>query len=312
MTNPKFTNVGRAQKAVPTENDSLIRFAELLQLRSLAEGTQKMYLNFMRKLGARVGTDPATMKEEQAREYLLYLKNKLGYSPSSMRTAAASMRAFYGLMLGHDWRLFEVVRSPDASKLPIILTREQVGRLLAALREPRFIMIFRLIYACGLRISEALNLEVGDIHGHSSRPRLHLRGAKGGKDRYVPLPEWALKELRIWWRTHRHRKWVFPGEGPNGRPSSTASEPMTAAALRECLSAVVAQVGLPQGTHVHTLRHCYATHLLEEGVDIRLISAYLGHSSLETTMVYLHLTAVNEAQTHAALARLQPPACAAR
>ena len=312
MSSPKSITQGRAVKAVPTENDSQVRFAELLKLRSLAEGTQKMYLRFMRKLGAHVGVDPAVLKEEQARAYLLYLKDKRGYSPSSMRTAAAAMRAFYCLLLGHDWRLFDVVRSPDASKLPVVLTRDQVARLFSALKEPRFIMVYRLIYACGLRISEALNLQVGDIHGHTNRPRLHLRDSKGGKDRYVPLPDWTLKELRVWWGTHRHRKWVFPGEGPNGKPSATAAAPMPSASLRECLNAVVSQLGLPQGTHVHTLRHCYATHLLEEGVDIRLISAYLGHASLETTMVYLHLTAVNDAKTHEALARLKPTSCAAR
>jgi site-specific recombinase XerD len=311
MIKPRSTTIARPHKAVPTENESQVRFAELLKLRSLAEGTQRMYLSFMRKLGAYFGIDPATLREEQAREYLLYLKDKLGYSPSSMRVGAAAMRAFYGLLLGHDWRLFDVVRCSDASKLPIVLTREQVARLLAAIREPRFYMILSLIYACGLRISEALTLEVSDIHSHG-RARLHLRSAKGRKDRYVPLPDWVLKQLRVWWRTHRHRKWIFPGEGPNGKVSATAAVPMSPAALRECFNAVVAQLGLPPGTHVHTLRHCYATHLLEEGVDIRLISAYLGHASLETTMVYVHLTAVNEVKTHEALARLQPSSCAAR
>lgn len=303
---------GRAAKVVPADPDSLVRFAELLKLRSLSPGTQAMYLRFVRKLAARTGGDPAVLTEVQIRAHLLYLKQERAYSPSSMRTAVAAMRAYFGLHLGHAWKLFDLVRSPDAKTLPTVLTREELARFFGAVRERRFQMLFRLIYACGLRISEALKLEVTDIK--KDGPRLHIRGAKGLKDRYVPLPSWAYQELRVWWLTHRHPKWVFPGFGSGRHTQASAAivlpravEPMCADSVRQCLRLIVAVLGLPKGMCVHTLRHCYATHLLEEGVNLRLISAYLGHASLETTMIYLHLTAANEATTHAALARLQPP-----
>jgi site-specific recombinase XerD len=316
MSSHQSTAKGRAAKAVPADPESLVRFAELLKLRSLAASTQAEYLRYVRKLAARVKRDPADLDEAQVRAYLLHLKEKHAYAPSSMRTACAAMRAYYGLHLGHDWKLFDLVRSPDALKLPAVLTREEVARLFAAVRELRFQMVLRLIYACGLRISEAVNLQVTDIRRDG--PRLHLRGTKGGKERFVPLPRWAYEELKLWWKTHRHPKWVFPGVGRGWRDGAAdvaklavAVEPMGLGSIQHCVRLVVAAARLPQGTCVHTLRHSYATHLLEEGVNLRLISAYLGHVSLETTMIYLHLTAVNEAGTHAALARLQPPPCPA-
>lgn len=317
MSSHKSTKKGGAAPAVlPSDPESLVRFAELLKLRSLALSTQAEYLRYIRKLAARVNGDPAGLDEAQVREHLLHLKVEHAYSPSSMRTAVAAMRAYYGLLLARDWKLFDLVRSPDAKKLPAVLTREEIARLFAEVREPRFQMVFRLIYACGLRISEAINLEVTDIK--KDGPRLHIRGAKGAKDRYVPLPLWAYQELKTWWPTHRHPKWVFPGVGRGWRDGASAVEklavavePMGVGSIQHCMRLVVASARLPKGTCVHTLRHSYATHLLEKGVNIRLISAYLGHSSLETTMIYLHLTAVNEAGTHAALAQLQPPPCPA-
>ena len=180
MSSHKSTKKGGAASAVlPSDPESLVRFADLLKLRSLALSTQAEYLRYVRKLATRVNGDPAGLDEAQVREHLLHLKVEHAYSPSSMRSAVAAMRAYYGLLLGHDWKLFDLVRSPDARKLPAVLTREEIARLLAEVRERRFQMVFRLIYACGLRISEAINLEVTDIKRDG--PRLHIRGAKGAR-----------------------------------------------------------------------------------------------------------------------------------
>jgi site-specific recombinase XerD len=172
-------------------------------------------------------------------------------------------------------------------------------------------VVLRLIYACGLRVSEAVSLEVTDIKRDG--PRLHLCRAKGNKDRLVPLPLWAYRELQDYWRTHRHPRWVFPGVGRGWRETpggierlGHAVEPMGVGSIQHCVRLARVDARLPASTHVHTLRHSYATHLLEEGVSIRLISAYLGHASLETTLIYTHLTAVNEASARVVLDRLRP------
>ena len=301
---------GTKRKHAP-DAESVVRFAETMKLRSLADTTRDEYLRFVRKLAARHGGDPAALDEAQVRAHLLRLKDEHHYSPSSMRTAVAAMRAYYGLHLGRDWKLFDLVRSPSAQKLPVVLTRAEVQRLFATVREARFRTLFRLIYACGLRIGEAVTLEVQDLREPG---RLHLRETKGNKERHVPLPPVMLQELRALWKTHRHPRWIFPGVGRGWREQPEqvarlghAAEPLGVGSVQHCLRLIRAEAQLPKDTVVHTLRHSYATHLLEAGVSIRLISAYLGHSSLETTLIYTHLTAVNEASAREAVARLLDP-----
>jgi len=310
MSSHKSTAKGCAAQAALADPESLVRFAELLKLRGLAPATQKEYLRMVRKLAARTGGDPSGLDEAGLRAHLLRLKDEHRYSPSSMRTAVAAMRAFFGLQLGREWRLFDLVRAPKERKLPMVLTREEVARLFATVQEPRFRTVLRLIYACGLRLGEALTLEVGDVRGGD---HVHLRQTKGNCERYVPLPAMMLGELRAFWKTHRHPRWLFPsvGRGWRERPEArerlaTAPTPMGHGSVQHCLRQVIADARLPKGTCVHTLRHSYATHMLEEGVSIRLISEYLGHTSIETTAIYTHLTAVNEAGARAAITRLLP------
>jgi len=302
---------GGVKKIHAPDAESVARFAETMRLRSLAQATREEYLRFVRKLAVRHGGDPATLEENQVRAHLLRLKDEHHYSPSSMRTAVAAMRAYYGVHLGRDWKLFDLVRSPSAQTLPAVLTRSEVARLFAAVREPRFKTLFRLIYACGLRIGEAVTIEVRDLREPG---RVHIREAKGNKERLVPLPEAMRAELRAFWKTHRHPRWIFPSVGRGWREQperlaqlGRAAEPMGVGSVQHCLRIARAQARLPEGTVVHTLRHSYATHLLEAGVSIRLISAYLGHASLETTLIYTHLTAVNEASAREAVARLLEP-----
>lgn len=149
------TRRGAEKKNPAPDGESLVRFQETLRLRSLAEATQAEYLRFVRKLAARCSGDPSALDEAAVRAHLLRLKDEHRYSPSSMRTAVSAMRAFFGLHLGRDWKLFDLVRSPSAQKLPMVLTREEVARLFAVVRVPRFRTLFRLIYACGLRIGPA-------------------------------------------------------------------------------------------------------------------------------------------------------------
>lgn len=311
MSTHKSTARKRADRVVLADPESLVRFAELLKLRSLAASTQVGHLRVLLRLCARAGGEIAGLDEAQVRAHVLHLKEHRAYSPSSIRTAVAALRAYYGLHLGRDWKLFDLVRSPDPLRLPQVLTRTEVARLFSVVRTERFRVVLRVIYGCGLRVGEAVNLEVGDLLGGL---RVRIRQAKGSKDRYVPLPEWLLAELRLWWKTHRHPRWIFPGVGRGWRAGTagaaqlaTAVEPMSVPSIQHCMRLAVAAAQLPQGTCLHTLRHSYATHLLDAGVSIRLISAYLGHASLETTLIYTHLTAANEAGARAVLEQLRPP-----
>jgi site-specific recombinase XerD len=279
-------------------HDSLRRLDEALTLRSLASTTREEYHRYLRKLAERTKSDPATLDEAQVRAHLLRMKEVQRYSPSTMRSACAALQFFFRHVVGRDWKLFDLVRSPDRSKLPAVLTREEVQRLLGAVQERRFAMILRLIYGCGLRIGEAVKLEVRDIQRGGTM--LFIREAKGGKDRLVPLPANLLQELRAWWREHRHPRLLFPAVGRGwrehgGQPLS--DEPMSDGSIQQCFRVALGTAGFPRGAAtVHTLRHSYATHLLEAGVSLRQIGSYLGHTSLDTTVVYTHLTAVSEAK----------------
>ena len=283
--------------------DSLQRLEEALSLRSLARSTRDEYMRFVRKLATHAGCDPASLDEAAVRAHLLRLKDQQRYSP----TAVAALRFFHQHVCGRDWKLFDLVRCPDRAKLPTVLTRAEVARLLAAVREERFRVILRLIYACGLRIGEAVKLTVDDIR-HDGKS-LFITGAKGGKDRYVPLPAAMLLELRGWWKQHRHPRLLFPAVGRGWREHRYAriarcEEPMSIGSIQHCMRYAVVASGVPQRTTPHTLRHSYATHLLEAGVSLRQIAAYLGHSSLDTTVIYTHLTAVSEEKARAMIEAL--------
>jgi integrase/recombinase XerD len=198
---------------------------------------QAQYSRDVRKLAERVKRDPATLDEAEVRMHLLRLKTDHHYSGSTMRTAVCAMRNFYGHLLGHQWKLFDLVRSPDRKTLPAVLTRAEVARLFGAIKEPRFRTVLRLIYGCGLRVREATTLQVSDIKAEP--PRLHLHHTKGNKERCVPLPPAMLRELRAYWCTHRNPQWVFPGlgrgwrEGLGGRERlAQTAEPMDVGSIR--------------------------------------------------------------------------------
>jgi integrase/recombinase XerD len=289
--------------------ESLQRLAEALSLRSLARSTCEEYLRFVRKLAIHAGCDPATLEEAAVRTHLLHLKEAHNYSPSSMRTAVSALRFFHQHVCGRNWKLFDLVRCPSRAQPPLVLSRPEVRRLFAAVREERFRIVLRLLYACGLRIGEAVKLTIADIRQEGQM--IFIRGAKGGKDRYVPLPKGMLFELRAWWKQHRHPRLLFPAVGRGWREHryeriARCDEPMSIGSIQKCMHEAVVATKLPTGTSPHTLRHSYATHLLEDGVSLRQIAAYLGHSSLDTTVIYTHLTMVSEAKARTVIEGLLP------
>jgi site-specific recombinase XerD len=289
---------------------SLTKFSDFVQLKDYRQPTRDEYVRYVRKLGEHYQCDPATLTEDQVRAYFLFLRQEKKFGGSAMKLARCALRAFFRDCLHvSGWTVFEQVRIAPPQTLPLVLSREQVAALLGAVQLPRYRTALGLIYHTGLRVGEAVRIELRDLRDtHTEHPRLHVRCGKGGKDRFVPLTAALVTELREWWITHRHPLWLFPGPTSGWRERAQRPDAIQRADAHLSVSAVQnvfrlarATAGLPVEATVHTLRHCYATHLLEEGVSLRLISQYLGHASLETTVIYTHLTPLNEARTRAAL-----------
>ncbi len=233
-----------------------------------------------------------------------------------MKGAKYSLLCFYAQYLKvQGWTVFQELRIAEPRTLPVVLSRGEVQSVLAAVREPRFRACLRLMYHCGLRVGEAVSLRLQDIHGRENPPRLHIRNGKGGKDRYVPIAVPMIEELRQWWRTHRNRTFLFPCPECGRSKGALAlcqvlrqsAAPMSIASVQLAYRLARVAGGVNPASTTHTLRHSYATHLLEEGVSLRQISQYLGHESLDTTARYTHLTAISEARTQAALRTLFQP-----
>jgi len=212
------------------------------------------------------------------------------------------IRYFYTHTLPRPWETLKKLRVPKQKTLPDVLTVDEVRRLIDAVRTPHNKTYLWTVYSLGLRLTEGLHLQVGDVDGQ--RMLVHVHRGKGAKDRYVPLPARTLDMLRAYWATHRNPAWLFPATGRNHQQGATATEPMAKTSVQGAIRRVVVQLGLRKNVSIHTLRHSYATHLLEAGVNLRLIQQYLGHSSLQTTMVYLHLTSQGQQEAIATIEQL--------
>ncbi len=268
------------------------KMIEDMQLRGLAAKTQQAYMHAVKQLAAHYDKSPDRIGEKELRQYFLHLKNERQISNSTFRVALCGIKFFYQQTLGQEWKVFDLVRPVREKKLPVVLSRVEVRRVLGCIHRPRYRVCLSTIYACGLRVREGVYLQVQDIS--SDRMQVHVRchkrdekrqvqRPKRGKERYVPLPASALQMLRHYWVTHRHPVWLFPT--PNGE-----DKPMSVSGVQRCFKAALQESGVQKKASVHTLRPSYATHLLEAGVDLRGIQAYLGHSSPKTTAVYTHLT----------------------
>ena len=273
-----------------------------LQLRGLSERTQEAYLRAVRQLADHYGTPPDALDERQLRQYFLYLKNEKQFAPASLKLAYNGIKFFYTHTCPREWQTLESFRVPRQKSLPDVLTVEEVRRLIGAVRTPHNRAYLWTVYSLGLRLQEGLFLEVGDID--AARMLVHVHRGKGAKDRYVPLPPKTLQTLRDYWKSHRNPRLLFPATGRSRKLAPTATEPMGKASVQGAMRRVVLGLGMKKSISVHTLRHSYATHLLEAGVSLRLIQQYLGHSSLQTTMVYLHLTSLGQEQARAAIDKL--------
>ena len=276
-----------------------------LQLAGLSEGTQGTYLRVVRQLAVHYHTPPDRLSEQQVRDYLLHLKNDKKSASSTLGIAYSAIKFFYSHTVPRDWPTLQRIRVPKEKRLPDVLTIDEVRQLIGAVRKLRFRTYFATVYSLGLRRNEGLHLQVPDID--SARMLVHVHRGKGAKDRFVPLPARTLTLLREYWVTHRNPVWLFP-EIRSGQCGAVSSDgPMSKQSVQHAMQRVVRQLGLRKAVSIHTLRHSYATHLMEAGVNLRLIQQYLGHSSLQTTMVYLHLTTVSQEQAIAVINKLMEP-----
>ena len=257
--------------------------------------SQKSYWACVRQLSEHFDRSPDLLSAEELRQYFIYLKTERRFSRQSSTQALCAIKLFWEKTLQRVWPAeLEFARATPQFKLPVILSAGEVRNIIARVPALDHRVALITIYSCGLRLGEALHLEVGDID--SKRMFLHIRAGKGNRDRYVPLPQRTLELLRQLWRTHRHPRWLFPAKGHSGLGAATATEPMCHSTLQRGFRLALRASGIKKAAHIHTLRHSYATHLLEQGENLRQLQVNLGHHSPTTTVIYTHLTALCQTQ----------------
>ena len=264
------------------------KMIEDMQLRGLSTSTHENYVRAVRQLAEHWGKSPDQITEKEIREYFLYLKTVKQVAPSTFSVILCGIKFFYQYTLQRDWSILDLVRPRRERKLPVVLSVSEVRQLLGCLRSTRYKACLTTIYACGLRLQEGVGLQVSDID--SSRMVVQVRRGKGMKDRYVPLPERVLEMLRQSWVTHRHPVWLFPTRVRGGKDPASAKAPLRGRSAQRAFQAALRESGIQKQASVRSLRHSYATHLLQSGVNLRVIQSYLGHVSIQSTAIYTHLT----------------------
>ena len=281
------------------------RMSQDLQLRGMAQRTHDGYLREVRKLACHYHTPPDQLTEQQVADYLLYLINDCDFAPGSLRVAYSGLKFFFTYTEPRDWQVLTKLRIPKQKTLPDVLSVDEVHQLMAAVRQPRNRAYFWTVYTLGLRMSEALSLQIGDID--AERMQVHVHRGKGAKDRFITLPESTLHVLRSYWKTHRNPKLLFPQISRRKNAASTSTRPMDPSTVQGCIKSVVDALGFTKQISLHTLRHSIATHLFEAGVSLRWIQKFLGHKNLQTTLIYLHLTDPHEEEGREVLNDLAQP-----
>jgi integrase/recombinase XerD len=256
------------------------RMLEDMRIRNLSVHTQLSYLQQVSSFANHYQVSPEELGLEQVRAWQVHLLEVRKLAPSSLALATSALRFLYKVTLKRDWPLEELPLPKKPLKLPVILSREEAGRFLESVGNLKHRTLLMTCYAAGLRISEATHLRVGDID--SQRMMLRVEQGKGQKDRYVMLSPRLLEALRAYFRVVRPHHWLFP--------SRVNGEPMTRGAVLEACEKAREHCGIHKPITPHSLRHAFATHLLEDGADVRTIQLLLGHRSLSTTARYLKVS----------------------
>lgn len=286
MASPKasrFPPEMSEQSPAPCEPALLERMVEELRLRGYSPRTRKVYLGHVRRFlrtASPAGSDGRDDLAEAARRFLLHLLHDRKRSHSYVNQAISALRFFFAFVLGREAPEGKLIRPRTERRLPVILSGNEVARLLASVRNRKHRALLMLIYSAGLRVGEVVRLRVRDID--SERMLVHVRQAKGRKDRYVMLSETALRALRDYWREERPADWLFQGARP-GRH-------LTERSVQKVFSTALKRSSIRKRVSVHSLRHAFATHLLESGTDVRFIQELLGHQSTRTTQIYTRVS----------------------
>ncbi|MFQ5542020.1 MAG: tyrosine-type recombinase/integrase [Candidatus Binatia bacterium] len=255
------------------------RMIEEMRLRNFAPTTQKSYLYAVARLAKHYKRGPDQLDKEQIRSYLLYLTAERNLSPNTMNGFIAGLRFFYNETLGWEETKLFIPPRKKSSPLPEVLSPSEVVRLMDAARGLKQRVLLMTTYSAGLRVSELVHLKIRDID--SERMMIRVEQGKGRKDRYTILSQNLLTELRLYWKRYRPCVWLFPNRAKNG--------PLSRGEAWHIFNQAKKRAGLKKGRGIHTLRSCFATHLLEAGVDLRTIQLLMGHSSILSTQRYLRL-----------------------
>jgi len=261
-----------------------------LRLQGKRPATIDAYSRAVRRISAYFDKSPDTLTTANLKDYFNSLIQT--HSWSTVKLDRNGLQFFYRYTLDKQWEWLNIVKPPQVKRLPDILTPTQISKVINGTKKQRYQVFFLTLYSMGLRLSEGLNLTVHDID--SQTMQVHIREAKGGKDRLVPLPKRTLLALRSHWQTHHHARLIFPGLG-NGMNS-----PMDKGGIQKAIKQVLRDCNINKLISPHSLRHCFATHLLENGLDLRSLQVLLGHASLNTTARYTQLTQLK--QKNAAIA----------
>jgi len=256
------------------------RMIDEMDLKQMPENTKRAYLRNVAEFAQFFGKSPEQLEREQIREYLLYLVREKKVAGSTFRQVLASIRFLYQKTLGRDWVVEGIQHTRPASKLPEVLSMEEVDRFFDALASVKYRAILMTAYSAGLRVSEVVSLRISDID--SGRMMLRINQGKGRKDRYVPLSKKLLGVLREYWQAARPVDYLFPGRKPGRHITETAVYLVCKRAAKDA--------GIRKNVYTHTMRHSFATHHLENGTNLRTIQVLLGHKNLNTTAIYTHVS----------------------
>lgn len=269
------------------------KMIEDMQLHGYATRTQESYLGAVQRLAKHYQCSPDQLSETDIRNFFLHLINERKVAQNTVKIYLSGIKFFYQTTLGREWRFFSFAMPAKSKKLPTVLSRNEVSTILGLIRKAGIRVLLTVTYGCGLRLHEAASLTVDNIDGE--RMQLLVKG-KGNKDRSIPLPEKILELLRSYWLVHRPKHWLFPAKQSDKQIGHSTVQKAFKAALLES--------GIRKNASVHSLRHSYATHLLEDKVDLRFIQMLLGHKSPNTTAIYTHLTQKSEHHLKNAVNRL--------